>query len=328
MKRTGRLWERILERENLRLAFHRASSGKRDRAGVREFGESLDRNLETMTAQIRDGTFPIGRCHQFMIHDPKRRVITAPCFVERVFHHAIIQIAEPTFEQWLISDTYACRVGKGRIAALQRARGFARGQGHFLKMDIRSYFDSIRHDRLLEGLERHFRDTELLSWFSRMVCAFRGTSGMGLPIGSLTSQHFANFYLGHYDRFVKESLRIRGYIRYMDDMALWSDSSAELAEVLERSREFLRVHLGLKLKPGYHINRTEHGMDFLGCRVFQHHTIPNRVTRVRFRRRFAKWESREEWERVGSLFASIQTAGVSSWQFRRSVLERSVVSDH
>jgi RNA-directed DNA polymerase len=335
MKRIGNLFESVLERENLRLAVARAMRGKRHRPEVQEFVHDLDRRLEDMARQLRDGTFPVGRYRQFLRFDPKERVITAPCFAERVLHHALINVCEPAFERWLIADTFACRTGQGRLAALTRAQQFARRFPFFLKLDIRKYFDSVPHDRLLDLLARRFKDGRLLNLFGRIVCSFRGGLGCGLPIGSLTSQHLANFYLGWFDRFVKERLRARGYVRYMDDMALWADSKADLADALRASEAYLRDELRLTLKPTPYVNRVEHGMDFLGCRLYGGHLVLNRRSRRRYRRKLAWLErchvagtitERQLQDRATALTAFTRTPGLCSWRFRQAVLQRMAVS--
>ncbi len=112
---------------------------------------NLERNLADLAEGLRDGTYPLGRARQFLIHDPKERVITAPLFAERVLHQAVMNVCEPQFESWLITDTFACRKGKGRNAALARARQFAGRFDHFLKLDVRKYFDSISHELALLG---------------------------------------------------------------------------------------------------------------------------------------------------------------------------------
>ncbi len=122
MKRTGNLLERIAERDNLRLAFHKALRGKRDRKDTQQYALRLDANLDEMARLLLAGTFPVGRYRQFIIHDPKERIITAPCFAERVLHHGLMNVCEPVFDRWLIADTFACRTGRGRLPALQRAR--------------------------------------------------------------------------------------------------------------------------------------------------------------------------------------------------------------
>ena len=228
----------------------------------------------------------------------------------------------------MIDDTFACRRGKGRLAALDRTHHFAAGHVAFLKLDMRRYFDSISHEILLARLTRLFKDPRLLDLFRRIIAAFETAPGRGLPIGSLTSQHFANAYLGDFDRFVKEGLRVRGYVRYMDDCALWADSTATLQAHLGAVIPFLRDELALDLKPPF-LNRTGHGMDFLGCRVFATHLILNCRSRMRFRRKLRSLEADFDSGRIDAvtlqarataLTAFARTAGLSSWRFRRGVV--------
>jgi hypothetical protein len=335
MKRLGHLFEQIVDRDNLRRALHRAMLGKQDRPEVRRFAQHQESRLPIMAAQLRASTFPVGRFQQFVIHDPKERIITAPCFAERVLHHAIMNVCEPYLDRWLIADTYACRTGKGRLAALHRAQEFAGRYAFFLKLDIRKYFDSVSHNILIAQLQRRFKDARLLDLLARIIQNFRGQLGCGLPIGSLTSQHFANGFLDGFDRFVKEQLRLRGYVRYMDDMALWSNSQAELADALDVGQVFLRDELDLKIKDFPFLNRTAHGMDFLGCRVFSNHMILNHRSRRRFRRRLKYLEKAFQagtlsdeglQRRATALVAFTRTPGVASWRFRQSVLQRLPVS--
>lgn len=333
-RRTGNLFPRILDRENLRLAFYRALRGKRARFAARVFGDDLDNRLARMAAELGAESMQVGRYHQFVIHDPKERIITAPAFEERVLHHAIINVCEPVFESSLIHDTYACRRGRGRIAAMRRAMLFAGRHGAFLKLDVRKYFDSIGHNRLISRLGRLFKDAPLLRLFNRIIRAYRAEIGCGLPIGSLTSQHFANFFLGGFDRYVKEVLRVPAYVRYMDDMVIWGDTPAQLGAVAETAEQFLTAELGLELKGRPVINWTAHGMDFLGCRIRPTRIELNRRSRVRFRRTLIQLErqylagriSEEVLQiRATALVAFSTAGGTHSWRFRQRVLQQSQV---
>ncbi len=329
MKRAGKLLERIVERDNLRSALHKALRGKRGRHEAVSFTANLDKNLSAMSDQLRHGTFDFGGFQQFVIHDPKERLISAPCFAERVAHHAIMNVCEPILDRWLIDDTYACRVGRGRVAALRRAQQFAHRNEFFLKLDIRKYFDSIPHAKLLERLAKRIKDKSILGLFAKIIGCFRRQEGRGLPIGSLMSQHFANFYLGWFDRHVKEGMKIRCYVRYMDDMGIWTGDKKQLRNVLAASAAWLAGELGLCVKDFPFINRTRCGMDFLGCRVFRGRMILNRRSRVRFRSKLHNLERRFEEgnlsqmelrERATALVAFTRTEGVSSWQFRQAVI--------
>lgn len=124
MRRVSGLLEKIVDWRNFREATCRAALGKRHRSDTQGFLRDLDQNLARMAGELRNGTMEVGQFHQFLIFDPKERIITAPVFRERVLHHAIMNICEPHFESWLIDDSFACRTGKGRVAALRRARQF------------------------------------------------------------------------------------------------------------------------------------------------------------------------------------------------------------
>jgi hypothetical protein len=161
----------------------------------------------------------------------------------------------------------------------------------------------------------------------------RYTPGKGVPIGSLTSQHFANFYLGRCDRFIKEDRRILGYVRYMDDMALWADSTAELSSTLRAVRSFLDDRLQLTIKPEPYLNRTGRGMDFLGCRLFPTHQRLNARSRKRFCRKLQALDrafyegeisEREAQQRSEALIAFTRTPDVKSWRLRRRAIEQTM----
>jgi hypothetical protein len=333
MKRVGHLFERITGWDNLLEAVHRASAGKRHRRETQEFCESLNMNLLRIQEQFAAESFRFGRFHQFVIHDPKRRTITAPCFEERVVHHAIINVCEPFFDRFLIDDTFACRHGRGRPPALARAMEFSRRYSHYLKMDVRKYFDSIHHSTLSKLLERRFKDERLLRLLRSIIDCHEASDGCGLPIGSLTSQHFANFYLGWLDRFVKEELRVEGFVRYMDDWLIWGSSRHELRERYDSVQSFLKEHLALSIKLPV-IENTKRGISFLGCRVFSDYIILNRRSKHRFRSRLKELNSglqqgtmdgAEFQQRVLATVAFTRAGGTRSWKYRRQCLESMTV---
>jgi len=202
MKRIGYLFDKVIDPENLRLAFLKASRGKCQRADQRRFRDNLGTEICRLRDGLISGKYPIGDFKRFTIFDPKEREICAASFGERVLQHALMNVCEPYFDKWLVYDSYACRVGKGQVAAVKRAREYAHRHKWFMKCDFRKCFDSIPHDRLKAALARRFKDSFVLGWFCRIIDSYEKSAGRGLPIGSLTSQHFANFYLDPLDRFV------------------------------------------------------------------------------------------------------------------------------
>jgi len=285
--------EQIADPENLRAAFLRAARGKAPRAEVIAFRTRLDAGLAQLHAEILSGTATARGFTRFRIFEPKERVIHAPCFRDRVLHHALVGLCEPEFERRLIADSYACRRGKGREAALRRAEHYAARHTWFLKLDVAKYFDSIPHATLIPGVAARFRDPRIVALWTRLIRAHETAPGRGLPIGALTSQHLANSYLAPVDRLVKETLLIPGYARDMDDMILWSDDRATL-NAAKSQIETLLAARGLRLKATWHLQPTARGADFLGYRVFPFGSRLARPSRRRFLRRWAWLERARE----------------------------------
>lgn len=219
MRRVGNLYERIADPENLRLAFWKACRGRRDRAEVRQYAAHLDENLAHLRQDLLREAVAVGRYRFFTVRDPKDRLICAASFPERVLHHAVMNLCEPVLERYAIPDSFACRKGKGLHSAVRRAQFFSRRFPWYLKVDVKRYFDSVDHATLLALLERRFKDPRLLRLFGALLGTYETAPGKGLPIGNLISQHCANLYLGPLDHWVKETLRVRGYVRYAGEWA-------------------------------------------------------------------------------------------------------------
>jgi len=301
MKRAGKLLEQIVAPENLRVAFWKASKGKWARPTTFDFANHFEGRISQMSEELLAGTFTFGNYRRFRIFDPKERVIHAAAFSERVAHHGILNICEPVLEKAAVFDSYACRKGKGKLAALERAQLFTRRYQWFLKMDIRRYFDSISHDRLLELLARRFKDSRLLALFEQIVRGYCVSPGRGLPIGSLTSQHFANFYLSGLDRHALEQVRSRGYVRYMDDFVLWSDDRQWLKRARSSIENYLAENLALTLKDFPVLNQSQRGLGFLGARVFPRVLRLNQRSKTRFLRKLRLLERAHTLGAIGSL---------------------------
>ena len=298
MKRVGNLAEALLDRGNLELAFCKAARGKWSRASVHRFSENLDAELDSLRRDLDSGRSLFGNYRCFRVFEPKERIIHAASFRERVTHHALMNVCEPVLERAAVAASFACRKGKGRHRAIEHARQCSLRRQWFLKMDVRKYFDSISHPVLLSLLERKFKDPLVLRVFSQIIGSHHTQPNRGLPIGSLTSQHLANFYLGALDRFCLEDLRIGSYCRYMDDFVLWNDDRVVLKVAQGRITAFLGTELGLAPKPSPYINQTRHGMDFLGARIVGGHVKPSRKSVSRWIR---KVRVLERWNTSGNL---------------------------
>jgi len=276
-------FEKAFSLENLLGAHARAKRGKQKREEVARFGWNLEANLLALRAQLLGGTYTHGAYRKFIVSDSKRREIKSAPFRDRVVHQAIVAALEPAFEQRFVFDSYACRRGKGTHAALARFEQYLRVSRYALTMDISKYFASIDHSILLSLVARKVRETRLLALCRLIIESSEEAPGRGIPIGNLTSQLFANVYLNELDQYAKHGLRLRRYIRYMDDMVVLHDDKTFLHETKEKMREFAEVRLGLTMHPRkVQIAPVLPGVDFLGYRVFPHHRLLRKSTVKRF----------------------------------------------
>ena len=280
----------IADLANLSWAFWRAARGKRHRRDVREFAANIDRELARLGHEIRHRSVTLGRFRRFVIHDPKRRTIHAPVFRERVLHHALIRYVGPILDRTLVDDTYACREGRGAHAAIRRAQQHVRRFPWYVKIDVRRYFDSVRHDLLFRQLERRIRGGGL-ELCRRVVTSYEESSGRGLPIGALCSQHFANAFLAPLDRYLLEHIGVRGMGRYMDDVVWWHETKGECLESRRDVAAFLGKELDLGLKHAV-VQRSSRGLAFCGVRVSRD------AVRLSRRRRRRYIDGRSRWERA------------------------------
>lgn len=284
MKRTGGLMPQIVEPDNLRLAFWKARKGKTGVAEVEAFRTNLDENLLQLRHELLTGTVRVGDYHYFTIYDPKERVICAASFRERVLHHALMNVCHSVFERFQLDCSYATRPGKGTYAALERALAYNARCTWYLKLDVRKFFDSIPHEGMIARLRQKFKDGALLALFERIIRSYATTPGRGLPIGNLTSQYFANYYLAFVDHLVRDELGHTPYVRYMDDMVLWHDDKRKLKALGRQVADFLDSELALELKI-WQLNYGSRGLPFLGYRLYDGRVRLSQRAKRRFRRK-------------------------------------------
>lgn len=305
MREKKSLYPRIYHWDNLLSAFRKASKGKRGREPAARFELRLEDNLINLQDELQNRTYSPGEYESFYIHDPKRRLISAAPFRDRVVHHALCNIIEPIFEKSFIHDSYANRIGKGGHRALARARLFARKNRYVLSCDVRQFFPSVDHALLRGVLSRRLTDYQVMWLIDEILKSGRGVlkevydmvyfpgddlfavnRPRGLPIGNLTSQFWANCFLNGFDHFVKRELQCKNYVRYVDDMLLFGNDRKTLwawkKAIIERMAA---------LRMTIHRNRaqvvpTSEGMPFLGFGIYRHKMRLKRRKGIAFTRKF------------------------------------------
>jgi RNA-directed DNA polymerase len=325
VKRAGRLLERIATRENVAAAYWQAARGKRRSAGVLRFAADFDGEIQRLVRDLADGTWQPGAYQMFQVRDPKLRVIHAAPFRDRVAHHALMRICAAPMERGAMPQSYACRIGRGSHAAVRDAAGRARAGRFFLKLDVRRYFDSICHARLEHLLRRVIKDGPVLDLLGRIIASHGTAAGPGLPIGTLTSQYFANFFLDGMDRWIISGLGCTDYVRYMDDFVLWHDDAARLREWGRQIGEWLDAERGLGLKQEPEVLPCREGMEFLGYRVLPGRILMARKSRRRFVQKLRANEAAHEagritgmelQRRVDALLGWLKIAACQTWRGR------------
>jgi retron-type reverse transcriptase len=299
-----------------------------DDAIVSVFEHRLEENLLALQNELKDKTYHPGPYVSFTIHEPKRRLISAAPFRDRVVHHALCNIIEPLFERTFVSDSYANRMDKGTHRALDRCQQFARRYRYVLQCDICQFFPSIDHEILAGILRRPISDSGVIWLIDRIMESgarvlseeyemvwfpgdnlFAVNRPRGLPIGNLTSQFWANCYLNPFDHFVKRELGCRGYIRYVDDILLFGEDKIILWKWYKAVVERL-VRLRLTLHPGTNPRPVTEGIPFLGFIIYPDRRRLKRRKVVHFRRRFDKLVHGYE---EGEVPLSRITASVQGW---------------
>lgn len=290
-KRYRNLIGKITSPETMQTAYRLTARGKRLTHGFLDFKEFDALNLTSLAEEMASGTYEPGAPSEFFVLDPKRRLISALPFRDRVAQQALCLIIAPIFDRALLPRSFACRPGKGTHAgaiALQRdLRHLGRsGPVYFLKTDFRSYFVSIEHSVLWRLIEAKISCRATLRLIEGMVAR----AGIGLPIGSLTSQIFANQYAGEIDRHLQQTLGEDYWFRYMDDVVVLGESSRHLRAVKESIEVFSRERLGLRFSK-WSIAPVSRGVNFLGYRIWPTHKLLRRDSVTRARRKIAAYRA-------------------------------------
>jgi len=319
LKTIKNLFDKIIDFENLYMAWESARKGKRYRDEIMEFSDNLESNLIDIQNHLIYGTYKVGKYRPFYIFEPKKRLIMALPFRDRVVQWAIYRQLFPILNRRFIFDSYACRPGKGTQKAVTRLQYWLRQTDrkpqkfYYLKLDIAKYFYRVDHEVLENILRRKIKDERLVDLLVSIInsedmkfglpvgvdpdkCAAADRlANVGMPIGNLTSQMFANMYLHELDMFAKHKLGLHYYIRYMDDIIILHPDKKYLQAVKDEIETFLNNELRLQLNQKTAIRPCSMGIEFVGYRVWATHRKLKRKTAVKIRHAVKgikkKWES-------------------------------------
>lgn len=291
MKRLSNLYPQIISIENLELADSKARKGKLQQYGVRAHDKNRTENIILLHQCLLQKRYQTSEYSIFTVFEPKeRQVYRLPYYPDRITHHAIMNILEPIFNEVFTTDTYSCIKGKGIHAA---ARGVTKalkdisGTKYCLKLDIRKFYPSIDHVILKGLLRRKFKDADLLWLLDEII-----DSTEGIPIGNYLSQFFANFYLCYFDHWLKETLGVKYYFRYADDIVILAPNKPYLHHLLSQIKDYLQENLHLQVKGNYQVFPVAaRSIDFVGYRFYHTHILLRKSIKKNFARMLARRSS-------------------------------------
>jgi len=292
-----KLFMQISNPEHLFEAWDEFKKGKGNKPDVLQFEQNLEKNIFQLSRDLKQKIYTHDAYKGFFISDPKKRHIHKASVRDRVLHHAIFKALNPIFEPTFIATSFSCRIGKGTHKGVMAVEHMLRQESknythtcYALKCDVKKFFDSIDHEILLFILAQKIRSTDTMWLLQKVIEGYRSKSenvrAMGVPIGNLTSQLFANVYLGELDHYMKHTLKVKKYARYTDDFMVVSQDSSYLTNLLTPIEDFLRQELKLELHPEkVMIRKVIQGVDFLGYVVFPHHILLRKRTQRRIERK-------------------------------------------
>jgi RNA-directed DNA polymerase len=307
MKTYKHLYSQVCYFENLLMAYYQARKGKRGKAYVAGFERNYEEQLFLLQKELLAKTYAPGAYASFYVHEPKKRLISAAPFRDRVAHHALCNVIMPIWEPRFMDTSYANRIGKGTHRALDKTTEYARQYRWFLQCDVKQFFPSIDHAILRAELARLIADEDAL-WLCDVILGsgvgvlseeyemvyfpgddlFAANRPRGLPIGNLTSQFLANVYLNSFDQFVKRELKCQAYLRYVDDFLLFGDNLGQLYQWREAIFQKMASSRLTLHEESAQVYPTQSGIPFLGFRIFPDHRRVKSRKVIAYRRRLKK----------------------------------------
>ena len=317
------LYREICSMANIWKAAHRTLlEGRRYKGPGAEFKLHYESYLLQIHNELASLTYQHGEYSTFYIYEPKQRLVLAAPIKDRVVHHALHDVIEPMIDKKYIFDSYACRKDKGTHKAISRAQKFLQANEYVMHLDVKKYFPSINHETLKCILKRHIKDQQVLALFDTIINSPHKEKKdvqvdlfceekKGLPIGNLTSQFLANLYLNELDQYVKHVLKIKYYVRYMDDFVVFGNDKEELLQTEKEIISFCikKLQLSLHLKGG--IKRYSEGFGFLGFRIFRKH---KRLKSVCINRYLQKYKKKSKAIAKGMMPQEDLQRSIDTWQ--------------
>lgn len=317
--RFGSLYDQTFTISNLYEAYNNARKGKRKSHNVNLFERNLGANIYKLCQELQNRTYKPLPYRHFTINEPKPREIAAPAFRDVVVQHAIYKVIYPIFDSAFIFDSYGCRKAKGSHRAVDKLQKFMRNKENqnafILQLDIKRFYYSIDRNILKTLIEKKIKDKEFVNLI--MTFAKDGDNTLGVPIGNLLSQLLALIYLNKLDHYIKRELKIKCYVRYVDDFILILPTYNDCVKLKNIIENFLDQTLKLKLSK-WRIAPLKKGANFVGYRTWKN----IRFLRKRSLYHFSKSLKAEHLESLNAIIGNSIRSATFAHFYKRVITEK------
>lgn len=314
-KAVNNIFYEKLKFKNMFSAYERAAKGKRDCKEIINYELDLANNLLKTLKDLYYNKYRVGKYREFQIFEPKKRIIQSLPFADRVVQQWYVEeFIKPIFVPKFIVDTYACINDRGVHGGVKKLNRYMYNYSkvnkdfYILKCDISKFFYSINKKKLYQIISRKIKDKYFLNLTKLLIC--HDNSPVGIPIGNYTSQYFANIYLNELDHFVKEKLKVKYYVRYMDDFILLLENKEEAKRILNEITVFLENNLMLKLNKKTNYFKAKQGVLFCGYKVYQTHILLKKDNKKKIRKKVETWNKLYEKNQLDFKATSMK---LNSW---------------
>lgn len=324
MQKLSKLYKQIVSTQNLwDAAWQTLLHGRRFKNVGASFKLTYEHSLLQIHKELATQTYKHGKYKEFIIYEPKHRKVLAAPIKDRIVHHALHDVIEPFIDRKFIFDSYACRKNKGTHLAINRSQKMMQSNQFFMHLDVKKYFQNINHQILKTILSKHIKQADVLNLFHIIINSsvkkeepttapnLFTTPIKGLPIGNLTSQFLANLYLNELDQYVKHHLKIKHYVRYMDDFVVFGNNRKQMLQWQQQIVGFCTQKLALSLHIKGGIKNYWEGLGFLGFKIFRKH---KKLKSVCLNRYLQKYKQQSKQVAKGKISAEKLEQSITTWQ--------------
>ncbi len=315
-KRINKIFKKAITFNKILEAHNKTKKGKRFKKQVIEFEMNLESNIIQIGKELLSGNYQFSKYFEFTIYEPKERKIKTLEYRDRVVQTWYVEnFLKPYFEPQFIQDSYACIKNRGTHKAVDKLQKYLTKaekeykQVWVLKCDIKKFFFNIDHNILYSLLKKKIKDKYFLEFSKKII--YENTGEVGIPIGNFSSQYFANIYMTELDRYIKEKLKIKYSIRYMDDFVLLLKNKQKAKEILIEIKKFLLEKLKLELNSKTAYFKAQQGINFCGFRIWKTHKLIREQSKKKMKRKMKTFQKLYKKDKIELAYI---TACINSWK--------------